>query len=39
MEAREAEEMREWTESQPSSAESFGTLADKLRSALKQRKP
>ena len=39
MEAREAEEVREWTESQPSSAESFGTLADKLRSALKQRKP
>ena len=39
MEAREAEEMREWTESQPSSAEGFGTLADKLRSALKQRKP
>jgi small subunit ribosomal protein S1 len=37
MEAREAEEMREWRERQASPAEGFGTLADKLRSALKQR--
>jgi small subunit ribosomal protein S1 len=39
MQAHEAEEVREWTERQtPSSAEGFGTLADKLRSALNPRK-
>jgi small subunit ribosomal protein S1 len=38
LEAREAEEVREWTERQAPPAESFGTLADKLRSALNQRK-
>jgi small subunit ribosomal protein S1 len=38
MEAREAEEVREWTERQTPPAEDFGTLADKLRSALKSRK-
>jgi small subunit ribosomal protein S1 len=38
MEAREAEEVREWTELQAPPAEGFGTLADKLRSALTQRK-
>jgi len=38
MEAREAEEVREWTERQAPTAEGFGTLADKLRSALKPRK-
>jgi small subunit ribosomal protein S1 len=38
MEAREAEEMREWTEGQAPPAEGIGTLADKLRSALKTRK-
>jgi small subunit ribosomal protein S1 len=37
MEAREAEEVREWSERQAPSAEGFGTLADKLRSALKPR--
>jgi len=37
-EAREAEEVREWAGREPSSAEGFGTLADKLRSALKPRK-
>jgi small subunit ribosomal protein S1 len=36
-EAREAEEVREWTERKTPSAEGFGTLADKLRSALKPR--
>jgi small subunit ribosomal protein S1 len=35
MEAREAEEVREWTERNAPPAEGFGTLADKLRSALK----
>ncbi len=38
MEAREAAEVREWTERQAPPAEGFGTLADKLRSALGQRK-
>jgi len=38
MDAREAEEVREWTERQVPSSESLGTLADKLRSALKQNK-
>ncbi len=37
MEAREAEEVREWKERQVPPAEGFGTLADKLRSALKPR--
>ena len=37
MEAREAEEVREWAERTTPSAEGFGTLADKLRSALKPR--
>jgi small subunit ribosomal protein S1 len=36
-ESREAEEVREWAESKTPSTESFGTLADKLRSALKPR--
>ena len=36
-EAREAEEVREWAEREGSSAEGFGTLADKLRSAFKPR--
>jgi small subunit ribosomal protein S1 len=36
-EAREAEEVREWAERKTPSAEGFGTLADKLRSALKPR--
>jgi small subunit ribosomal protein S1 len=35
MEAREAEEVREWAERNAPPAEGFGTLADKLRSALK----
>src|SRR5208283_3189565 len=35
MEAREAEEVREWTERNAPPAEGYGTLADKLRSALK----
>ena len=35
MEAREAEEVREWTERNAPPAEGFGTLADKLRSAFK----
>jgi small subunit ribosomal protein S1 len=34
-EAREAEEVREWTERNASPPEGFGTLAEKLRSALK----
>jgi small subunit ribosomal protein S1 len=38
MEAREAEEVREWTERQEPSGQGFGTLADKLRSALNPRK-
>jgi small subunit ribosomal protein S1 len=38
MEAREAEEVREWTERQAPPAEGPGTLADKLRSALAPRK-
>jgi small subunit ribosomal protein S1 len=37
MEAREAEEVREWAEREAPPAEAFGTLADKLRSALKSR--
>jgi small subunit ribosomal protein S1 len=38
-EAREADEVREWSErSNPPAAESFGTMADKLRSALEPRK-
>ena len=37
MEAREAEEVREWAERKAAPAEGFGTLADKLRSALKPR--
>ncbi len=37
MEAREAEEVREWEERKTPPAEGFGTLADKLRSALKPR--
>jgi small subunit ribosomal protein S1 len=36
-EAREAEEMREWTERNAAPAEGSGILADKLRSALKSR--
>ncbi len=36
-EAREAEEVREWAEGKTPSPEGFGTLADKLRSALKPR--
>jgi small subunit ribosomal protein S1 len=35
MEAREAEEVREWAERNAPPAEGYGTLADKLRSALK----
>jgi small subunit ribosomal protein S1 len=35
MEAREAEEVREWTERNAPAAEGLGTFADKLRSALK----
>jgi small subunit ribosomal protein S1 len=35
MEAREAEEVREWTERNAPPAEGFGTFADKLRSAFK----
>jgi small subunit ribosomal protein S1 len=38
IEAQEAQELREWTERQAPPAEGFGTLADKLRSALKPRK-
>ncbi len=38
MEAREAEEVREWSERQEPPAESSGSLADKLRSALNSRK-
>jgi small subunit ribosomal protein S1 len=37
VEAREADEVREWTERAHPQAESFGTLADKLRSAFKPR--
>jgi len=37
MEAREAEEVREWAERNAPPAEGLGTLADKLRSALKSR--
>jgi small subunit ribosomal protein S1 len=37
MEAREAEEVREWSERKAPSADGFGTLADKLRSAFKPR--
>jgi small subunit ribosomal protein S1 len=37
LEAREAEEVRAWAEREAPSAEGFGTLADKLRSALKPR--
>lgn len=36
LQAREAEEVRAWSERQAPSAQGFGTLADKLRSALKQ---
>ncbi len=36
--AREADEVREWTERSAPSAEGFGALADKLRSALQPRK-
>jgi small subunit ribosomal protein S1 len=36
-EAREAEEVREWSERKAPAAEGFGTLADKLRSAFKSR--
>jgi hypothetical protein len=37
--AREAQDAREWTErGDPPPAENFGTLADKLRSALDPRK-
>jgi small subunit ribosomal protein S1 len=35
LEAREAEEVREWTERNAPPPEGFGTLADKLRSAFK----
>ena len=35
MEAREAEEVREWTEGNAPPAEGYGILADKLRSAFK----
>jgi ribosomal protein S1 len=35
LEAREAEEVREWTERHASHAEGSGILAEKLRSALK----
>jgi small subunit ribosomal protein S1 len=35
--AREADEVREWTERQAPSSDGFGTLADKLRSALQSR--
>jgi ribosomal protein S1 len=38
MEAKEAEEVREWAERQAPPSGGFGTLADKLRSALKQPK-
>ncbi len=37
MEAREAEEVREWEERNPPPTDGFGTLADKLRSAFKSR--
>jgi small subunit ribosomal protein S1 len=38
MEAKEADEVREWTDRQAPSPEATGTLADKLRSALKSQK-
>jgi len=38
LDAREAEEVREWAEKQTPSTQGFGTLADKLRSALGQPK-
>lgn len=38
MEASEAEEVREWAENQPAAGGGFGTLADKLRAALKSPK-
>jgi small subunit ribosomal protein S1 len=37
LEAREAEELREWAEREVPPAEGFGTLADKLRAAFKSR--
>ena len=37
MEAREAEEVREWAARNDTPTEGFGTLADKLRSAFKSR--
>lgn len=37
-EAREADELREWSERQAPASEGFGTLADKLRTALNPRK-
>ena len=37
MGAREAEEVRKWTNRNAAPAEGFGTFADKLRSALKSR--
>jgi small subunit ribosomal protein S1 len=37
IEAREAEEVREWSERKAPGAEGFGALADKLRSALQSR--
>jgi small subunit ribosomal protein S1 len=37
LDAREAEEVREWAEREAPAAEGFGTLADKLRSALKSK--
>jgi small subunit ribosomal protein S1 len=36
LEAREADEVREWTERSAPASDSFGSLADKLRSALKK---
>jgi len=38
LDAREAEEVREWAEKQAPASQEFGTLADKLRTALKQPK-
>jgi small subunit ribosomal protein S1 len=38
LEAREAEELREWSDRQVHQAEGFGTMADKLRSALTPQK-
>jgi small subunit ribosomal protein S1 len=37
LEAKEADEVREWTERSAPRAESFGSLADKLRSAIKNK--